>query len=62
MGRRGGGGGGWKTESEGEISSLGRMRKRLEGWRRREGGGGRGIDRGRRQARFLIKADHSQQP
>ena len=32
------GGGGWKTESEGEISSLGRMRERLEGWR--EGGGG----------------------
>ena len=27
----------------------------------KEGGGG-GEDRGRRQARFLIKADHSQQP
>ena len=49
------GGGGWKTESEEEISSLRRMRERLEEWRR--GGGG-----GRRQARFLIKVDHSQQP
>ena len=42
MGRRGGGwgGGGWKTESEGEISSLKRMKERLEGWRRGGGGGG----------------------
>ena len=55
-----GGEGGWKTESEGGISSLRRMRERPEGWRR-EGRGGGG-DRGRRQARFLIRADHSQQP
>ena len=27
------GGGGWKTESEGEISSLRRIRERLEGGR-----------------------------
>ena len=27
-----------------------------------KGGGGGGVDRGRRQARFLIKADHSHQP
>ena len=63
MRRRGGGGGGggrWKTESEGDVSSLRRRTgERLEGWRRRGGGGG---DRGRRQAGFLIKADHSQQP
>ena len=56
-GGQGGGGGGWKSESEGEISSLRRMRDRL-GWRK---GGGEGVDKGRRQARFLIKADHSQQ-
>ena len=43
---------------KGEISSLRRIRERLEGWRR----GGGGVDRGRRQARFLIKVDHSQQP
>ena len=41
MGRRGGR---RKTESEGEISSLRRMRERLEGWRR--GGGGGVIVRG----------------
>ena len=59
MGSRGGGRGGWETESEGEISSLRRIRERLEGWRKVGGGGG---DKGRRQARFLIKVDHSQQP
>ena len=48
-------------QSEGEISSLRRMRERLEGWRR-GGGGGERVDKGRRQGRFLIKADHSQQP
>ena len=56
----GGRGGGDRRQSEGELSSLRRMRERLEGWRR--GGGGGGVDRGRRQARFLIKADYSQQP
>ena len=63
MGRGGrrGGGGGWKTKSEGEISSLRRMRERLEGWRIGGGGGGV-VDSGRRQVRFLIKADHSHQP
>ena len=57
-------GGGWKTASEGEISSLRRMRERLEGWRMGgRGGGGEGVvDRGRRQVRFLIKADHTHQP
>ena len=61
MGRGGrGGGGGWKTENEGEISSLRRMRERLEGWRM-GGGVGEGVDRGRRQVRFLIKADRSHQ-
>ena len=40
MGSRGGrGGGGWKTESEGEISSLRRIRERLEGWRKGRGRG-----------------------
>ena len=34
-----GGGGGGETESEGKISSLRRMRERLEGQRR----GGRGV-------------------
>ena len=42
MGRGGEGGRGWKTESEGEISSLRRMRERLEGWRIC-GGWGRGL-------------------
>ena len=32
--------GGWKTESEGEISYLRRMRERLGGWRGEGVGGG----------------------
>ena len=40
-----------------EISSFGRMKERLEGQRSGPGG-----DRRRRQPRFLIKTDHSQQP
>ena len=39
----GGGWGGWKTESEGEISSLRRIRERLEGWRKGGGGLGAGL-------------------
>ena len=45
MGRRGGGGGGWKTESEGDVSSLRRTRERLEGWRRSGGVGTGGGDK-----------------
>ena len=52
-------GGGMEDREWREISSLRRIGERLEGWRK----GGRGeVDRGRRQARFLIKVDYSQQP
>ena len=58
----GGGEGGGLTESEGGIHSLGWIRETRQTEQREGEGGGKGDNRRRRQASFLIKTDHSRQP